>query len=156
MAAHVYSTGLRQYQCDNKFLVQNFTWVSSVKWKDTSKSISLEEHNFEKELPQVIKATATQQLHFVSKLNGNKQILLDTRKAGNLTLKRQRACSSKGWTRRYNTASVHLCHSQENMSLHTFTLLQKNSYHFHLVLGTDHLHAIPTNSMCCQLLAMTS
>jgi len=29
--------------------------------------------------PQLTKAAATQQLHFVSKLNGNKQILLDTR-----------------------------------------------------------------------------
>lgn len=49
-----------------------------MKRKDTSKPISLkEEHNFEKELPQVTKAAATQQLHFVSKLNGNKQILLD-------------------------------------------------------------------------------
>lgn len=141
-----------------KFLVQNFTWVSSVKWKDTSKSISLEEHKFGKELPQVIKAAATQQLHFVSKLMATNRYywILGRLKAGNLTPKRQRSCSSKGWTRRYNTASVHLCHSQENTSLHTFTLLQKSSYHFHLVLGTDHLHAIPTDSMYCQFLAMTS
>jgi hypothetical protein len=51
-----------------------------VKQKDTSKSISLKEkHNFENKLPQVTEEAATQQLHFVSKLNGNKQVLLDTR-----------------------------------------------------------------------------